>query len=104
MLEACNGRDALTVAGNYSGKIDLLVTDVVMPEMGGVELAQWFAELCPGTAVIHMSGYTGRTLSPEIMESMLHKPFTPDTLLRRIRQALSPRGGERSESSGAFQG
>ena len=68
----------------------------MMPEMGGLELAQGFAELRPGVAVVHMSGYTDRALPPEVMKALLHKPFTPAVLLGRVRQSLPARERGRS--------
>jgi len=103
VLEANDGREALRIAQQYEGRIDLLLTDVIMPEMGGVELAERFSELRPGTAILHMSGYADRAIRPEIMERTLQKPFTPSTLLRRIRESLTdtrPGGSERTGRPG----
>jgi PAS domain S-box-containing protein len=78
-------------------KIDLLVTDVVMPEMDGLELAHWLREICPETRVIFCSGYMdhghdgGNTTPPGT--AFLQKPFAPMTLASKVREVLdqSPR-------------
>ena len=95
VLEADNGREALRVAGDYPGPIDLIVTDVVMPELGGIELIEAFATARPEAAVLVMSGY----LEPENASStirdaglpFLPKPFAPDNLCQAVRAALDSR-------------
>ena len=89
VLEAATGRDALDVSRRHGGAIDLLVTDLIMPEMGGVELAERFAGERPGVPVLMMSGYADRPLSPERTAARFSKPFTPAALLARVRQALA---------------
>ena len=86
VLEAGTGREALTAAQGHGGPIHLLLTDVVMPEMGGVELCERFSAERPGVAVLMMSGYADRPL-PE-GRGLLVKPFTPGALLGRVREAL----------------
>jgi two-component system, cell cycle sensor histidine kinase and response regulator CckA len=86
VLEAGSGREALVVAERHDGAIHLLLTDVVMPEMGGLELTERFAEERPGVAVLMMSGYADGPL-PNGRE-LLVKPFTPRALLGRVREAL----------------
>lgn len=58
VLEAAGGKEALVVCESRKDQIDLLITDVIMPEMSGRELADRVAELCPGIKVLYMSGYT----------------------------------------------
>jgi len=99
VIEAAKGADALEIAkGRAAGTIHLLLTDVVMPGLGGPDLAKGVTGLHPGIRVLFMSGYTengivhhGR-LDPGT--EFLAKPFTPDALLRRIRSLLDapPRG------------
>jgi len=92
VLVAANGHEALKLAQDCPEKIDLLLTDVVMPQMGGAELAAKFAAMRRGVQIICMSGYSER-LWPEAKASgnFLQKPFTPDQLLRQIRTVLEQR-------------
>ncbi len=92
ILDAENGEDALRVCGEYEGQIDLMITDVVMPKMGGREAAERLQHLYPQIKVIYMSGYTDNTivhygvLTPEL--NFIQKPFTPKGLARKVREAL----------------
>ena len=92
VLEAPTGKDALTIASKRQAPIHLLLTDVVMPEMSGSELAEQFAEFRPGSKVLYMSGYTDDAivrhgiLRPGI--AYLQKPFSPDALARKVREVL----------------
>ena len=92
LLLAATGRDGVRLATQHAGPIDLLVTDVVMPEMGGRELAQCLTALQPGLKVLYLSGYTDDMIVRHgVLEAgvaFLQKPFTPDTLLRKIREVL----------------
>ncbi len=64
MLEAGNGLDAIAVAEHHHGAIDLLITDVVMPQLSGPELAQQLPGLRPGLEVLFMSGYNDSRRRP----------------------------------------
>jgi two-component system, cell cycle sensor histidine kinase and response regulator CckA len=86
VLEAKNGVDALKIGRKYVGSIDLLLTDVVMPEMGGHELAQQLIRERPGIKVVYISGYTAQL--PGMKTFFLMKPFTRDALTQKIREAL----------------
>ena len=92
VLEARHGRDALMLAERYERPIQLLVTDVVMPEMGGGELAQRLTERRPDLRVLYVSGYTNdevlRRGIPGPGPAYVQKPFTPDELMRRVRGVL----------------
>jgi len=92
VLEAGRGDEALRLCQDSTRPIDLLLTDVVMPQMSGPELARRLLALRPGTKVVYMSGYTDDALGhhgvldPDII--LLQKPFTPETLMQHLRQAL----------------
>jgi DNA-binding response OmpR family regulator len=92
VLEAPSAEAALDVASRHSGKIDLLLTDVVMPGMSGRDLARRLADARPGLRVIYMSGYTEDTITRHgILEPGLvyvQKPFSPEALARRVREVL----------------
>ena len=92
VLTARHGRDALLLAGERSAGIDLLVTDVVMPEMSGRELVETLRDRQPGLRVLYISGYTDDEVvqrgitSREV--SFLRKPFAAEELVRRVRGVL----------------
>ncbi len=92
MLEARHGRDALTVAGEYAHPIDLLVTDVVMPEMGAGELAEQLRAQRPEMKVLFISGYTNdevvRRGVKQKEAAFIQKPFTAEDLMRKVREVL----------------
>jgi two-component system cell cycle sensor histidine kinase/response regulator CckA len=92
VMEADNGKEALQIARAFSGPIDLLLTDVIMPGMGGKQLAEQLTGLRPATKVLYMSGYPddGIVKSGILGSGMafLEKPFTREMLLRKVRQAL----------------
>ena len=93
LLEACNGQEALALAANHPGPIDLLVADVVMPVMDGFTLAEQLVETHPETRVLFLTGYTDRSDSVRLGlkdggQPFLLKPLTVDRLLRMIRDQL----------------
>jgi len=92
VLEARHGREALLISEAHRGPIHLMLTDVVMPEMNGRELADRLHPLRPGTRVLYMSGYTDNALGLRgVLEeriAFLQKPFTPEILSRKIREVL----------------
>jgi CheY-like chemotaxis protein len=96
ILEARDGSEALQVAEQHHGEIDLLLTDVVMPRMGGPELAVRLANLHPQMKVIYMSGYAEYAKDnrkPADWEKViLQKPFALDTLARKVREVLAAQG------------
>ncbi|GIW81963.1 MAG: hypothetical protein KatS3mg105_3770 [Gemmatales bacterium] len=92
VLEAASGKKALEFADAYSGKIDLLLTDVVMPEMSGRELADALKQKHPHLKVLYISGFPADAIVRHgIIErevSFLSKPFNSQTLLTKIRELL----------------
>ena len=91
-LEAASGEDAISVIRKYSGKIHLLLTDVVMPGMSGRELAEKIRKERPDVKVIFMSGYTEDIIAHHgVLEkgiNYISKPITPVTLTKKIRIVL----------------
>jgi CheY-like chemotaxis protein len=88
VIDAPSGRDAIELV-NGAIVPDLLVTDVVMPGMGGVELARWFDERAPGMSVLFVSGYAEDPTLHGIRDvPFLPKPFSSQQLLRAVRDAL----------------
>src|SRR5215510_9848566 len=90
VIEACDGHEALDACRSHPG-VDLVLSDVVMPRLGGPELARTLAVDAPGTKVIYMSGYPNRGVPGgrgQDIGPVLQKPFTPGELLDWIRDAL----------------
>lgn len=92
VLAAGHGKEAITLATQYNGIINLLLTDVVMPEMSGPELAEVLQRARPRLKVVFMSGYTENAIVHHgILAKNIHflqKPITPQTLAAIVRQAL----------------
>ncbi len=92
VLEARHGADALRIVEESGRPIDLVVTDLVMPEMGGKELAERLRAHRPGLKVLFMSGYTEKAIAAGgIMPpntGFVEKPFTVEQLMRRLREIL----------------
>jgi two-component system cell cycle sensor histidine kinase/response regulator CckA len=92
VLEAENGNEAIRIASAFGGPIHLLLTDVIMPNMGGKQLAEQLTSLRPSTKVLFMSGYPNDSIVQSgILANgvvFLEKPFTRETLLQRMRQVL----------------
>ena len=99
VLLAEDGNDAIELVHKHPGKIDLLLTDVVMPGMSGRDLAERIEGLRPGIKVLYMSGYTDQAIVHHgILDSdsvLLQKPFTLSGLARKLREALE-RPGDRN--------
>ncbi|MEQ8728404.1 MAG: response regulator [Sandaracinaceae bacterium] len=92
VFEAAHAEDALALATAYPGRLDVLLTDVVMPGMSGPQLAEKILEHRPDTKVLYMSGYAEDVdevrAAIERGQTFLPKPFTPERLLTRLREAL----------------
>lgn len=95
VLAAEDGRHALRLAGDHEGRIDLVITDVVMPRMGGVELVRRLSEGRPGTRVVYLSGYSAEVALDRAGEPpdglFVKKPIQPAALLRLVREVLDAR-------------
>ncbi len=104
---ASNGAKALAlVKTGGNGGIDLLFTDIVMPEMDGLKLAENFRNVCPSIRVLFTSAYTGKAINHQGLvqagAELLEKPFTPSALARKVRQVLdrpSPPVGRHTEGN-----
>ncbi|HET6930634.1 MAG TPA: PAS domain S-box protein [Candidatus Acidoferrum sp.] len=95
VIEAKNGKEALALAAEHRGKIDLLVTDMVMPGMTGQELAVQLQREHPGVSVVFMSGYSEHAAT-EMADAdpsvrLLTKPFSRGAILRTVREILQAR-------------
>ena len=94
VLEASSAEEALAICGRIKNRIDLLLTDMVLPKMTGVELAERMKSDYPGIKIIYMSGYTdhsvltGGMLAPD--KTFIQKPFTLDLLTQKVRESLAP--------------
>jgi two-component system cell cycle sensor histidine kinase/response regulator CckA len=98
VVEAGNAGDAVRLAEEYRGTIDFMITDLIMPETSGRDLAQTISALRPGIKVLYMSGYSDNTVLQRGMVSsdmeFIAKPFTQDRLLEKIRQVLTTGNGD----------
>jgi two-component system, cell cycle sensor histidine kinase and response regulator CckA len=103
VLEAATPSEALMTAARHEGSIDLLLSDVVMPEMTGPELARRVRDVVPGIRVVFMSGYAddafARDSGADPAADFLSKPFGPETLARKIRLALDARDASASATA-----
>jgi PAS domain S-box-containing protein len=93
VMEASNGEEGIRVAEqNAEDKIDLLFTDIVMPQLDGKQLADWFGTARPDTKILFTSGYTADAMIQhgisEERIAFLEKPFTPEILAQRVREVL----------------
>jgi PAS domain S-box-containing protein len=91
VMEASNGVSALATYEKNGHKVDMVLTDVVMPQMNGFELGKQLTERAPGIKILYMSGYRDNAIggnAGETPRAFLHKPFTPDVLLSKVREVL----------------
>ena len=99
VLEAEDGASALSVARCYPGPIHLLITDITMPRMGGLELRRAIGACRPETSVLFISGYSEDAL--DARDHFLQKPFTPIKLLTRAAEILQQSEAQRAFASPA---
>ena len=92
VLEGENGEGGIAAAAEHRGRIDLVITDVVMPGMGGREMVRQLAETRPETKVLYLSGYTEDAIisdgTIDAGTAFLQKPFTLQSLSRKVREVL----------------
>ncbi len=90
---ASNGMEAMQMSAERKGRIALLITDVVMPQMGGLELSRRLTALRTDLKVLYVSGYSEDdmneqgVLSPDV--EFLEKPFTPQAITKKVREILT---------------
>jgi len=92
VLCAAHGNEALRMAQTHAGPIDLVVSDIIMPQMHGPDLARELHHIRPNTKVLFVSGYSDSDISDQgILDPdvrFLEKPFTPAALGRKVREVL----------------
>ena len=93
VLEAQDGGEALRIAEAHADEIDLLLTDVTMPVLGGRELAERFRHVCPGAKILFMSGHPESVIAHDgVLDpgvAYVAKPFTPDQISSRVKDVLA---------------
>ncbi len=89
VVEAGDGEEALAVAKSHAGTIHLLLTDIIMPAMGGVELAEQFNAAYPGVPVLFMTAYTDQIMRHwNVLSAYIQKPYNLSDLLTQVRELL----------------
>ena len=100
VMASANPKDAIAMVWEHDGEIHLLITDVVLPEMSGKDLAGEISKIRPGIRTLYMSGYTANVIAHHgVLDDGIHfigKPFTSDSLARKVREAM----GARNAASG----
>ncbi len=90
ILEADNGQTALQTLKSWGGKVDLIITDIIMPEMSGQELGKQIQAFYPNIKILYMSGYSEELTQGDKLQlsdiNFIQKPFTPAQLLKKINQ------------------
>lgn len=103
VFEAATIGEALEVLGTARPSIQLVITDVIMPDMNGVDLVRLIREQWPGTRVLFMSAYPAEVLAREGLDNLdvlfLAKPFTRDELITKVGVSLRAQGKKDGEES-----
>ncbi|MCB9494914.1 MAG: PAS domain S-box protein [Desulfobacteraceae bacterium] len=93
VIKACSGEDALKAAQSFSGRIDLIITDVIMPDMNGKKLSEEIKKIYPEIKTLFMSGYTANVIAHHgVLEkniNFINKPFTKSDLASKLREILN---------------
>jgi DNA-binding response OmpR family regulator len=101
VLVAGSPGEAVALVGEHPRPIDLLLTDVMLPEMSGPELAKILGATRPGLPVVYMSGYTDTTVirggQLDSGATFIPKPFGPELLLRKVREVLDAAAAQAGE-------
>ena len=102
VLTAESGKEALHLAAAHQGPIDLLITDVILPDLRGPELARRLLEQRPALATLFMSGYMDDALGEDspalpLPVDFIQKPFSPSARAAKVREMLDRRRGSRVE-------
>jgi CheY-like chemotaxis protein len=104
VLDATNGSAALEAFDQDRERISLVITDIVMPILGGADLGAMLREKSPDLKLLYMSGYTDSLLPRQgglpAGAAFLQKPFTPDVLARKVRDILDSRGQASGHTNG----
>lgn len=97
VIEASDGVEALEIAERIEPELDLVVSDVIMPGISGLELVKRLAVVAPGVRRLLVSGHAESTVLPaglaDVGSSFLPKPFTPERLARKVREVLDAPAG-----------
>ena len=102
VLSAAHGLEALSIVAAYKAPVHLLITDIVMPRMGGRELVVRLAEVRSDTPVLFLSGYPDASDLDMVLQdgqAFLRKPFTPTMLTRQVRELLNRSSGSSPETA-----
>jgi DNA-binding response OmpR family regulator len=106
VIAAPNGQEGLRICRAFDGEIDLMITDVVMPQMSGRELAESVAVLRPDARVLYMSGFTNDAVVRHgvLVDDMcfIQKPFSPDALALKVRSVLDQIGSRENSGVPAY--
>jgi CheY-like chemotaxis protein len=96
VLEASNGAQAVDIANQHAGSIQVLITDIILPKLAGAEVAREVARTSPQAVTLYMSGYTDREIvefdPTSLTTGFLQKPFALQTLLQRLREMIAAQG------------